>query len=347
MKKTTPFSLSVIVPNRNDGKYLHRCISSVMRQSVPPLELIILDDESTDNSIEVIEANIHGCDFAKLHINSQNLGATENSNYGLSLATGKYVFFLGANDFILPGLFARAQECLARYPAGIWSGMVWIADEQDNYIRMHPSPVISLKDKYFAPQKCRNMMSDIGNWMTGQTTIYLREALVEAGGFDPSLKALTDLMSAQVVASRYGASFSPVPLGVMRIHEGAFLTETLGDISLLNSILLDIKNRGPQKEPALFTLKMLNRTTLRFYFASLRLTGGSTLVAICKEIEPLRGGLLILSQFITGAVPIFRTALFFIVMRPFDVVSTIRLRVFFPLVVRFKVYFAGKIPAKD
>ena len=191
------------------------------------------------------------------------------------------------------------------------------------------------------------MMSSIGNWMTGQTTIYLREALVEVGGFDPSLKALTDLMSAQVVASRYGASFSPSPLGVMRIHEGAFLTATLGDISLLNSILLDIKKRGPIKEPALFTLKMLNRTTLRFYFASLRMTGGSTLVAINKEIGPLRGGLLILTRFISNAVPFLRTGLFFIVMRPFDITSTIKLRIIFPIIVRLNEYFSGKKPFRN
>jgi hypothetical protein len=347
MHKIPPFSVSVIVPNRNDGKYLQRCLNSVIQQSVPPLELIILDDESTDNSIEVIDAAIRGCDFAKFYINPKNLGATENSNRGLSLAKGKYVFFLGANDFVLPGLFARAQECLNRYPAGIWSGMVWVVDEQDKFIRVHPSPVISLKDKYFSPQKCRNMMSSIGNWMTGQTTIYLREALVEVGGFDPSLKALTDLMSAQVVASRYGASFSPSPLGVMRIHEGAFLTATLGDISLLNSILLDIKKRGPIKEPALFTLKMLNRTTLRFYFASLRMTRGSTLVAINKEIGPLRGGLLILTRFISNAVPFLRTGLFFIVMRPFDITSTIKLRIIFPIIVRLNEYFSGKKPFRN
>ena len=340
-------NLSVIIPNRNDSKYLRRCIDSVIKQSITPFELIILDDVSTDNSIEVITSAIQGCDFAKLHINQKNLGATENSNYGLGMATGKYVFFLGANDFILPGLFARAQECLSRHPAGIWSGMVWVVDEQDNFIRMHPSPIISLYDKYFPPQKCRNMMYSMGNWMTGQTTIYLREALVEVGGFDPSLKALTDLMAAQVVASRYGASFSPAPLGVMRIHEGAFLTKTLDDISLLNSILLDIKTRGPQKEPALFTSKMLSRTKLRFYFASLRLSKGSTLVAIQKEIGLLRGSILILSRFIPNELTLFRTGFFFIIMRPFDLFSTIWFRIILQIIVRLKQYLAGNTPVKN
>ena len=330
------FDLSVIIPNRNDGKYLRRCIDSVIQQSVSPYEVIILDDVSTDNSIQVITSAIQGCNFAKLHINQKNLGATENSNKGLGIAKGRFVFFLGANDFIMPGLFARAQECLSRFPAGLWSGMVRVVDEQDNFIRIHPSPVISLVDKYYSPKRCQDMMCNMGNWMTGQTTIYLRDALVEVGGFDPSLKALTDLMAAQVVASRYGASFSPTPLGVMRIHKGAFLTETLDDITLLNSILFDIKTRGPIKEPALFTPKMLARTKLRFYFASLRLSKGSTIFAIQKEIGKIRGKLLILSRFIPNELTYLRIGFFFVIMRPFDILSTLWYRIILQIVIRLK-----------
>jgi hypothetical protein len=133
----------------------------------------------------------------------------------------------------------------------------------------------------------------------------------------------------------------------MRIHVGAFLMATLGDISLLNSILLNIKNRGQKKEPALLTLKMLNRTTLRFYFASLRMTGGSTLGAINKEIGTFRGMALILSQFISNAVPFLRIGLFFIVMRPFDIVSTIRLRIILPIILRLNDYVSGKMPVAN
>lgn len=329
-----PYSLSVIIPNRNDGKYLKKCIQSVLEQDIPPDELIIIDDESTDNSVEVIRSAISGCSFAKLYINENNLGAVENSSRGLSLATSKYIFFLGANDFILPGLFRRTKECLEKFPAGLWSAMVWKVDEADNYIGMHPSPVIALVDSYFSPDKCRKMMFSFGNWLTGQTTVYRREALIEVGGFDPALKGLNDLLAAHVVASRYGASFSPAPLGVMRIHQGAFLTETLGNILVLENILTEVMVRGHQKEPALFTKNMLHRTKLRFYFASLRVTGGATTAHIQGKMGPVRRLLLRLTQYVPSFLSAVKIWLYFLIMRPFDMVPTIFYRVMGSIIVR-------------
>ena len=345
-EKNIPYSLSVVIPNRNDSKYLKKCIDSVLNQDVQADELIILDDESTDDSIEVINSAIKGCSFAKLYINERNLGAVENSSRGLSLATGKYIFFLGANDFILPGLFRRAKECLDKFPAGLWSAMVWQVDESDNYIRMHPSPVISLKDSYFSPQKCRKMMSSFGNWLTGQTTIYRREALIEVGGFDPKLKGLNDLLAAHVVASRYGASFSPVPLGVMRIHRGAFLTETLSNFSVLENILDEISIRGEQNEPSLFTREMLNKTRLRFYFASLRVSRGFTDNEIKLKIGKIKRLMINITKIIPSNLSAIRTGFYFIILRPFDILPTFFFRILGSMVVRFNISIQGKTPYK-
>src|SRR5687767_10241544 len=190
-----PFSLSVVVPNRNDAKYLPRCIRSIVAQEVKPDEFIILDDVSTDDSVDVIRREIAGHPFARLEINPKNLGGggVGNANKGLRLAKSKFLLFMGANDFVLPGHFARMKACLERYPhAGLWSAMVWLVDEQDRYIRMHPSPVVALGDHYFTGEQCRGMVRKFGNWLTGQTTVYRREALIELGGLDASLKGLND-----------------------------------------------------------------------------------------------------------------------------------------------------------
>ena len=342
------FSLSVIVPNKNDSRFLKRCIESVISQDVSPDEFIILDDESTDDSIEVIEAVIKGCSFARLVRNPKNLGAggVHNANKGLRLATGKFIYFLGANDYVLPGLFRRVKESLERYPnSGLWSAMVWLVDEEGRYIRMHPSPVVSLRDTWFTPAECRSMMVSLGNWLTGQTTVYRREALLEAGGFDPALKALCDLLAAHVVASRYGAAFSPAPLGVMRIHKGAFLVSTVGDSPLLESILDDISTRGPKVESALFTPRMLERTRLRFYFASLRLSEGGTMPHVMAKSGPLRRLALVFAGLVPKRFSFVRTGMYFLVMRPFDILATIWYRVLGAALVLAMQKIGGKIPA--
>lgn len=343
-----PFSLSVVVPNMNDARFLKRCIESVVTQDPPPDEFIILDDESTDNSVEVIEEAIKDYPFARLVRNPKNLGAggVHNANKGLRLATGKFIYFLGANDFVLPGLFRRVKDALEHYSdAGLWSAMVWHVDEDGRYLRMHPSPVVSLRDAFFTATECRHMMVSLGNWLTGQTTVYRREALLETGGFDPSLKALCDLLAAHVVASRYGAAFSPAPLGVMRIHRGAFLVSTVGDSAVLDGILDDIAARGPKVEPALFTPAMLERTRLRFYFASLRLSNGDTIAHVRSKSGLVRRAALTLTGIVPRAFGRLRVGLYFGVMRPFDILPTIWYRLFGSAWVLLREKLSGRSPA--
>ena len=129
LQDDAPFSLSVVIANRNDSKYLPRCIRSIVSQDVKPDEFILIDDESTDDSIEVIRREIAGHPFARLEINPKNLGGVQTANLGLRMAKCKFVLFMGANDFILPRHFSRMKAALERYPqAGLWSAMVWLVD---------------------------------------------------------------------------------------------------------------------------------------------------------------------------------------------------------------------------
>lgn len=345
-----PFSLSVVVPNFNDSKYLKQCIESVVTQDVPPDEFIILDDASTDDSCAVIEEAIRGYPFARLVRNPENLGqgGVPNANKGLSLAKGKFVYFLGANDFILPGLFRRMKEGLNRHPdAGLFSAMVWLVDEDGRFLRMHPSPVLSLQDRFLPSEDCRRIMARHGSWLTGQTTVYRREALLEADGFSPSLQGLCDLLAAQVVASRYGAVFSPSPLGVMRIHRGALLAATVANEGVLERILDEVAVRGPQIEARLFTQPMLERTRLRFYFASLRLSQGGTLQHVRAMSGWWRQAALSLIDLVPRSLGMLRTALYFVIMRPFDIVPTIWYRLIGAFIILRREKAAGRAPPHE
>ena len=340
-----PFSLAVVIPNRNDSKYLSVCIRSVVEQSVKPDEFLIIDDESTDDSVDVIRRGFQGHPFARLDINPRNLGGVQTAQLGLTRVTSKFVLFLGANDLILPGHFARLKACLERFPqAGLWSAMVWMIDDKDRYLHMHPSAVVALRDAYFPPEECRRMMRNLGNWLTGQTTVYRREALLEAGGFDPTLKGLNDLLAAQVVASRYGAAFSPAPVGVMRIHEGAFLPETLKNSAQLESIVRDLRARGPKVEPALFTPSLLDRTEQRFDFASLRLSEGATLDHVAAKYGGWRSAALKMTRLVPRALGGLRTALYFAIMRPFDLLPTLWYRLLGSALVLLNERLRGRIP---
>src|SRR3989475_10528642 len=90
--------IAVIVPTRNDSRYLPRCIRSVLEQPDPPDELIIVDDQSTDDSVSVVRALIAGQSRARLIENPDNLRTSGAVAAALKAARSEYVLLLSAND---------------------------------------------------------------------------------------------------------------------------------------------------------------------------------------------------------------------------------------------------------
>lgn len=88
--------VSIITPSYNTGNFVAEMIQSVLNQSYQNWEMLIVDDCSTDNSIEVIKS--FNDDRIKLHINKKNCGAAASRNYALKVAKGKWIAFLDSDD---------------------------------------------------------------------------------------------------------------------------------------------------------------------------------------------------------------------------------------------------------
>lgn len=93
------FSVSVIIPNFNNERYLARCINSILEQSLTPNEIVVVDDCSTDNSREVIESFEKRYDCVKGVYLEKNQGVSNARNMGVSVATSEYVTFTDSDDF--------------------------------------------------------------------------------------------------------------------------------------------------------------------------------------------------------------------------------------------------------
>lgn len=116
MKTFTPPMVSVIIPAFNAAEYLDRCIQSVLNQAFTDFELIILDDGSLDNTAEV--CNKWERTDQRIHtITKTNEGQGPSRDLGISMAAGKYLFFLDADDWIIPNCLERlvktAEETMA------------------------------------------------------------------------------------------------------------------------------------------------------------------------------------------------------------------------------------------
>ena len=90
---------SIIVPIFNCQKYLTKCINSLRNQTYKNLEIICIDDGSTDNSKQIIEEFSKQDKRIKL-ITQQNQGVSVARNNGIKIATGEYIMFVDADDWL-------------------------------------------------------------------------------------------------------------------------------------------------------------------------------------------------------------------------------------------------------
>ncbi len=98
--------ISVIIPVYGVEKYLDKCVESVINQTYPELEIILVDDGSPDNCPSMCDNWAHRDDRIKV-IHKKNGGLSSARNAGLDIADGEYVFFLDSDDYI-------SEDCLER-----------------------------------------------------------------------------------------------------------------------------------------------------------------------------------------------------------------------------------------
>ena len=100
--------LSVVVPNYNHGFFINEQIEAIVNQTYKCHEIIIIDDKSTDNSVEIINKIIDKYPFIKLIQNKKKIGPFAIMNLGLDIASGDYVQFPYADDRICSNFFEEA-----------------------------------------------------------------------------------------------------------------------------------------------------------------------------------------------------------------------------------------------
>lgn len=110
--------VSVIIPVYNVEAYLRCCIDSVLSQSYKNLEVILVDDGSTDSSGKICDnyAALYAC-VSVYH--KENEGLSEARNYGLAKAHGDYINFLDSDDWMEPGMYESLLALICQYDADV------------------------------------------------------------------------------------------------------------------------------------------------------------------------------------------------------------------------------------
>jgi glycosyltransferase involved in cell wall biosynthesis len=112
--------ISVILPVYNCEKYINQCIDSILCQTYPNFELLIIDDCSTDNTVNLIQE--YKDERIKLTIKEKNSGYTDSLNWAISIAKGEYIARMDGDDISMPTRFEEQLKIMEANPKIIVCG---------------------------------------------------------------------------------------------------------------------------------------------------------------------------------------------------------------------------------
>lgn len=126
MRKVPQPKVSIIVPIYNAEKYLERCINSLKNQTLKDIEIILVDDSSTDSSLGI--CNMAAAEDARIKvIHKVNEGAGRARNAALEIATGEYIGFVDSDDFVDTDMFKTLYEKAVKYNSDlVMSGVLFV-----------------------------------------------------------------------------------------------------------------------------------------------------------------------------------------------------------------------------
>jgi hypothetical protein len=216
--KWTP-TVSVVMPLYNKRNYVEAAIRSVLEQTFTDLEIVVVDDGSTDDSGAVVQR----LDDPRIRLLHQgNAGAPAARNAGIAAARGCWVAFLDADDTWRPDKLARQLAVLGREP-----DLVWAAGA---YTRTDSGQIVRLRDEawFRSPEVLKDGLAALSNgshlW-TG-TIMVRRDVLVQLGGFDRSLPTGQDvLMWCRIAARHPPLAYLRTPIADYRWQVAGSLTQ--------------------------------------------------------------------------------------------------------------------------
>lgn len=210
--------VSIVLPCYNSVGHLGRCLSSLFRQTHGDLELIAVDDGSTDGTLDQLREAIVSAPYPMSVMHQANAGACTARNAGMRAATGGYVQFMDADDELLPEKIAHQLAVLES------AGWPEIAAGRMKAIKA---------DGLAEPLEASFGAADSDPWLAlmrhrlGRTSSLLlsREGVISAGGWNPRARS----------SQEYELLFAMLKRGARAVHDNAALTlihRRSGSISL-------------------------------------------------------------------------------------------------------------------
>lgn len=203
----------MIIPAFNRAEYIKETVNSVLTQDYPFVELVVVDDGSTDGTYEILLEYAEQNKLELLtHPGRENRGQSAALNLGLKAATGEFIAILDSDDLFLPGKLRRQVEYLNSHPEiGLVYGMGeavdgdgrWMYDIHSADHKEPNDPNAVLLDCYF---------------LLPQNALVRRSVYDQVGGFEEDFRAAQDHDMLVRIAEKTRFGFIPVKVFEYRRH---------------------------------------------------------------------------------------------------------------------------------
>ncbi|NOT56668.1 MAG: glycosyltransferase [Deltaproteobacteria bacterium] len=209
--------VSVCIPTYNGAAFLAEAITSVLRQTFTDFELLIVDDGSTDTTLDI--ARSFGDPRITIHQNEKRLGIPANWNRGVALARGEYICIFHQDDVMMPENLARKLAVLSANPtvSFVHSAIEFLLEEglvtvPGDWVEATAEDRVVEGQRYFRQLIARN-------FICAPTVVMRRTLFDRVGGFDDTLGFTCDYEMWLKLCMEGQVAFLSLPLVLYRWHE--------------------------------------------------------------------------------------------------------------------------------
>lgn len=279
---TVEKKISVIIPNYNYGRYIDHAIQSVLNQTYTNLELIVVNNGSTDNSLEVLEKYRNEI----LLIDQTNLGQSGARNSGLSRAKGDLVAFLDADDFWEPNKLESQISLVTDSTKLVYCGIMQFKDPENNFEQILLPKYRGDCAKHFINHPGASIV------LSGESTaLFSKDLLEKVGNFDPRLNSTAGWDFFRRCSRFTNFDFINEPLVNYRLHSSNMSksnTKVIQDMRLAYIKLFNDSDWSVVKEKEIEITRKLEWSYFKTYLKSFDLklsflTGFNLLKLISKS----------------------------------------------------------------
>jgi len=303
--------VSVVIPTYNSGRYLRETLNSVLEQAGDDTEVVVVDDASTDETMDVLASfrdRVH-----LLHLSVNNGGPSRPRNLGIQMTTGEYIALFDSDDVMLPGKLKEAARLLDdnREIPLVFTNFVnfWRNGSEAEFLKdhfdFHRMQKSLIRKSWYRLPSIKSYETLIADNFIGTSSVMFRKSLLNAvGAFDETLQRAEDVELWFRITRSFDIGYIDKVYHRRRLH-AANISST--PAALTNKLLIYQRQKAAAMSEAgrarlkkmtskvLFSIGHLNKIdgersrAIRYYLKSLSYNKKDVrpLVSILKAILPL------------------------------------------------------------